>query len=123
MIIRFCVTGLFILGIYMMGFGQSTRDVAAPKPPSPRYQSNKKVEKKGFFLLRIFKKKDLRKTGLEESEDFQKRMRRTVREKAKLERKSAKPQFQDPTYFGHKRPPKKREKGKRKFCKECGIWH
>ena len=34
-----------------------------------------------------------------------------------------KPQYSDPTYFGHKKPPKKRPVGKKKFCKECGMSH
>jgi hypothetical protein len=33
------------------------------------------------------------------------------------------PQYSNPTYFGHKRPPKKRPPHKMKFCKECGIRH
>lgn len=33
------------------------------------------------------------------------------------------PQYSDPSYFGHKRPPKKRPANKMKFCKECGIRH
>lgn len=28
-----------------------------------------------------------------------------------------------PPYFGHKRPPKIRPQGKRKYCKVCGIKH
>ena len=34
-----------------------------------------------------------------------------------------KPQYSDPTYFGHKKKPKKRSLKKRKMCKECGIVH
>ncbi len=33
------------------------------------------------------------------------------------------PTYGDPMYFGHKRKPKKRPPGKRKFCKECGMVH
>lgn len=33
------------------------------------------------------------------------------------------PQYSDPSYFGHKKKPKKRPVGKRKLCKECGIVH
>ncbi len=46
---------------------------------------------------------------------------------AKIRRKNEKmlmtPQYSDPSYFGHKRPPKKRPPHKMKFCKECGIRH
>ena len=34
-----------------------------------------------------------------------------------------KPQYSDPSYFGHKKKPKKRPPGKKKFCKECGMYH
>ncbi|MGB0521956.1 MAG: hypothetical protein ACPGJS_03300 [Flammeovirgaceae bacterium] len=41
----------------------------------------------------------------------------------KQAREAGKPQYANPMYFGHKKKPKKRKKGKRKFCKECGIVH
>jgi hypothetical protein len=41
----------------------------------------------------------------------------------KNEKMMMSPQYSDPTYFGHKRPPKKRPPHKMKFCKECGIRH
>lgn len=41
----------------------------------------------------------------------------------KQERTSSRPQYTDQSYFGHKKKPKKRKRGKRKFCKECGIVH
>ena len=48
-------------------------------------------------------------------------------ENAKRREKEAKlaekPQYKDPSYFGHKKKPKKRPVGKRKLCKECGIVH
>jgi hypothetical protein len=51
--------------------------------------------------------------------------RKAVIEKTrrKNERLQEKPQYSDPSYFGHKRPPKKRKAGKLKYCKECGIRH
>lgn len=33
------------------------------------------------------------------------------------------PTYADKMYFGHKKKPKKRPVGKRKFCQECGITH
>ena len=41
----------------------------------------------------------------------------------KNEKMLAKPQYSDPSYFGHKRPPKKHRAGKIRYCKECGIRH
>jgi hypothetical protein len=34
-----------------------------------------------------------------------------------------KPQYSDPSYFGHKKKPKKHHIARKKFCKECGIRH
>jgi len=45
------------------------------------------------------------------------------KEYKKLEKIKDKPQYTDPSYFGHKKKPKKRKRGKRKFCKECGMVH
>jgi len=123
MLFRICVTLVLTIGIYVYGYGQSTRDVAAPKPPAPKYQSFKKTKKKGFFYKLFHNKKHNQITGAEEKEEFEKRMKRTVRQKAKQEKISMQEQYQNPLYFGHKKPPKKRPPGKRKFCKECGIWH
>ncbi len=56
-------------------------------------------------------------------EDFRKRMEVVAKEKRKSEKEMMKPQYSDPSYFGHKRPPKKHSRKKMKYCKECGIRH
>lgn len=121
MYLKAAVFCILIFGLVATGFGQSSRDVAAPKPPAPHYQAFKK-SKKEFFLFRMFKK-DKKVTGREEIADFRKRMYDNARKKAKIEQKSQKPQYTNPLYFGHKKPPKKRANGKKKFCKECGLTH
>lgn len=55
--------------------------------------------------------------------EYQKRMKANVKRQDVIARKMEKPQYSDPSYFGHKRKPKKRPVGKRKFCKECRIVH
>jgi len=55
--------------------------------------------------------------------EYEERMVANVKEYKKVEKKMKKPQYSDPSYFGHKRKPKKRPPGKRKFCKECEIVH
>jgi uncharacterized protein HemX len=54
---------------------------------------------------------------------FYERMEQLEKTKRKNEKLSQKPQYSDPSYFGHKRPPKKRKAGKLKYCRECGIRH
>lgn len=56
-------------------------------------------------------------------QEFQQRMKKNARKYKKIDRIKDRPQYSDPSYFGHKRKPKKRPVGKRKFCKECGIVH
>lgn len=56
-------------------------------------------------------------------QNYQQRMKKNAKKYNKIDRIKDKPQYSDPTYFGHKRKPKKRPVGKRKFCKECGIVH
>jgi hypothetical protein len=56
-------------------------------------------------------------------QEYQQRMKQNAKKYNKIDRIKDKPQYSDPTYFGHKKKPKKRPVGKRKFCKECGIVH
>lgn len=56
-------------------------------------------------------------------QQFFERMEELEKVRRKNERMMEKPQYSDPMYFGHKRPPKKRKASKMKFCKECGIRH
>ncbi len=55
--------------------------------------------------------------------DFYERMEALEKTKRKNEKLQDKPQYSDPMYFGHKKPPKKHKPGKMKYCKECGIRH
>jgi hypothetical protein len=59
----------------------------------------------------------------ESEQEYYDRMARLFKEKRKAEKEMEKPQYSNPMYFGHKRPPKKHKAGKLKFCKECGLRH
>jgi len=59
--------------------------------------------------------------GLEQA--YYERMEALEKERRKTEKMMEKPQYSDPMYFGHKRPPKKHKPSKMKFCKVCGIRH
>jgi hypothetical protein len=56
-------------------------------------------------------------------EEYEERMIANAKKYKKMARIMSKPQYADPSYFGHKRKPKKRAVGKRKYCKECEIVH
>jgi len=55
--------------------------------------------------------------------EFYDRVEKAAREKKRILRQLAKPQFSDPAYFGHKRKPKKRPAFLMRYCDECGIRH
>lgn len=55
--------------------------------------------------------------------EYEERMEAKAKEYKKLAKLMEKPQYSDPSYFGHKHKPKKRKPGKRKFCRECEIVH
>lgn len=55
--------------------------------------------------------------------EFHKRMEANAKKYRKMEKEMKKPQYSDPSYFGHKKKPKKRPPGKKKYCKECGMIH
>jgi len=78
----------------------------------------KTTRKKRFLNLRLFNKRMDKK-----KEEFYDRMEANAKRRKKMAKEMKKPQYSDPMYFGHKRKPKKRSPGKRKFCKECGIVH
>ena len=56
-------------------------------------------------------------------EEYEKRMVKNAKKNEKMAKEMKKPQYSDPTYFGHKKKPKKRPAGKKKFCKECQMYH
>lgn len=56
-------------------------------------------------------------------QEFEDRVEANAKRRKKEAKLAEKPQYSDPSYFGHKKKPKKRPVGKRKFCKECGIVH
>ncbi|MFK7901024.1 MAG: hypothetical protein AB8B61_09740 [Cyclobacteriaceae bacterium] len=41
----------------------------------------------------------------------------------KINKMKKEKKYNDPTYFGHKKPPIKNPPGKKKLCKECNMWH
>lgn len=56
-------------------------------------------------------------------EEYEKRAKEVAKAKRKKNKDMKKPQYSNPTYFGHKKPPIKNPPGKKKYCEECGMWH
>lgn len=81
-----------------------------------RKKKRKKRKKKG--------RQNVLTQSLEEArEEFWNRQEKIAKNRRKIAKKMRKPQYSDPSYFGHKRKPKIRPLHKRKLCKECGIVH
>ena len=82
-----------------------------PSYPQKQYGPKKSTKKKGSGPT------------YESEQQYYDRMAQLNKSKRKNERMSETPQYSDPTYFGHKRPPKKHPANKMKYCKVCGIRH
>jgi hypothetical protein len=90
-----------------------TSQATSLNPSTPEKKYGPKKSKKGKLAEPTY--------GSEEA--YFKRMEELQKTRRKNERMMDKPQYSDPSYFGHKRPPKKRPPHKMKFCKECGLRH
>ncbi len=55
--------------------------------------------------------------------EFYARVEKVAKEKQRMLKKMDEPQYSNPLYYGHKRPPKRHEVHKMRYCKECGIRH
>lgn len=112
--------GTFLL-ISSQSYGQNTRSVEEILEQRSARQSTRKKKKK-FSLFK--KKQDTPfKTSADMRAEYEQRMKDNMKQARKEGRMSRKPQYSDPSYFGHKKKPKKRPPGKKKFCKECHIVH
>jgi len=121
-VIQFCLT--FIVAL----IAADTIAQDAPTSLSPGKQkgvstmlpaTTKKKHKKGIFSPRA-PKQNVKHTARYE---FYERIEKGAKEKQRVLRKLAKPQYSDPRYFGHKRIPKRHRANKMKYCGECGIRH
>lgn len=131
MIIRIICTVLLVVAALAVS-GQNSRENRSSEridksdlldeelfsPTLPGAGENKKDYKK---KKRLRKSKKL--TYGKAVNDYRLRMQAVAKRNARQEKLARKPRYSDPTYFGHKRPPKKRPVGKRKLCKECMIVH
>lgn len=69
------------------------------------------------------KKRKASRHAYSPEQEFYERMMAVAKQRRKAARIMEKPQYSNPLYFGHKRPPKKHSAKKMKYCKECGIRH
>ena len=110
----FCFILLMISALSSI-LAQNSRDIDNLAETSSQNKNSVKVFKSG--------KNSFFKTQKESKEAHEDRMKQVEKDKKKIIRILKKPQYSDKSYFGHKRPPKKRPLSKRKLCKLCGIVH
>ncbi|MBX2967452.1 MAG: hypothetical protein KF845_15015 [Cyclobacteriaceae bacterium] len=114
--ISICLFGVSTLGVAQSSKKKKKETGTTQQPSSvdPYYpkQSYQPKEKKASG-----------KVTYDARDKFYDRMEQVAKAHRKAEKELSKPQYSDPTYFGHKRPPKRRPPHKMKYCKECGIRH
>ena len=122
--LRLIVTTAVVLVAVSSAFAQSSRrkkrqdDVPQMQQPNsvdPNYQPQEPRQRKT--------KHSTVKPSRNPEQEFYERMAEVEKTRRKNERMMDDPQYSDPMYFGHKKPPKKHKPGKMKFCKVCGIRH
>jgi hypothetical protein len=117
------ILSMLLIASVLTSFGQSRKQRKAdeaqqgpttldPLPKVDRHipkHARKRVESKG--------------PTYNSEREYYERVEAFGKTRRKNEKMMMSPQYSDPSYFGHKRPPKKRPPHKMKFCKECGIRH
>ena len=106
---------LFMTSILHSIIAQSSRDIDNSANSSTQKKKSVKIFKSG--------KNNSFKTQEEGKKVYEDRMKQAAKDIKKSIRLLKKPQYSDKSYFGHKRPPKKRPLSRRKLCKVCGIVH
>lgn len=95
--------------------------------PSSRSGSSSEISPENSIFMdskiSAVKRKSDVKTMDDLKQEARERMVANARKHEKMAKEVEKPQYSDPSYFGHKNPPKKRKPGKKKFCKECRLRH
>ena len=124
---KYAVLVLVLIGTVSLGQAQSKKEKKKQKQEQQAPQAGPSSRDPGSSdnLFRGQRKMAKSSGSLEAKaiQEYQQRMKKNAKKYNKIERQKDKPQYSDPSYFGHKRKPKKRPVGKRKFCKECGIVH
>ena len=117
---RYIIIPAFLLLVAQSAFAQSKKEktkeeeTGQPSSLSPYYPEKTKSEKK---------KKSTGKVTYDARDKFYDRVEQVAKANRKAEKEMRKPQYSDPSYFGHKHPPKRHAAGKLKYCKECGLRH
>ena len=116
---------LLMLCMSFAAHAQSQKNYQTTKGDSYNYRSayNAKPSKKDLKKANKRYKNSYARQFDVKIEEYEERMQANAKKYEKMAKEMEKPQYSDPSYFGHKHKPKKRNPGKKKFCKECQIVH
>lgn len=116
---------LLFLSLSVVAQAQSQNKNRTTKGESYNYRSeyNKKPSNKEVKKAKKAYKNSYARQFDIKIKEYEDRMQANAKKYKKIAQEAEKPQYSDPTYFGHKNKPKKRKPGKKKFCKECQIVH
>ena len=111
--------------VFISTAGHSAAQVLSKKKPEPpnSQQPSSLEPSQPQVNYEAKKSKSSRQVTYDSPEKFHSRMEAVAKAYRKAEKEMQKPQYSDPSYFGHKKPPKRNPPGKMKYCKECGIRH
>ena len=110
---------VFLSGSWL--FAQTSRENKDPGKLEKDLGATYKVESSSSKKKKV--KNSIARDFDRKIEEYEKRMVQNAKRNEKMAKEMKKPQYSDPTYFGHKKKPKKRKAGKKKFCKECQMYH
>lgn len=103
---------------------QSSSQAVSPSSRSTGMETgSSSAMDKGSKSTKKANSKALHRTHADMVKEAEERQEANAKRREKEAKLAEKPQYSDPSYFGHKKKPKKRPVGKRKMCKECGIVH
>jgi uncharacterized protein HemX len=126
MMIRYSLLVLLI-GFTTVAFAQSKKKrQAEPVPASQQPSSlspNTPQQAQQSIKTKPKSKSPKLQVRYDAERQYYMRAKQVSKDRIKAEEEMKKPQYSDPMYFGHKKPPKKRPAGKTKYCKECGLKH
>ena len=107
-----------LIVVPVLSFGQNKDQGSMPTSLAPA--SSKKENSAHRIKETKFRKPKVQHTARYE---YYERIEKAAKQKQKVLRKMAKPQYSNPAHFGHKCLPKKRPYWRMRYCKECGIRH
>jgi hypothetical protein len=114
---------ILVISALLVNYVSMAQDSRSPESTVKKSSNFLISTKQAEALLEVYKKHPYTIYYDNLIVEYEKRMKANAHKYKVMARKMKKPQYSDPSYFGHKRKPKKRAVGKRKYCHECEIVH